>query len=199
MSRYLLGFVLLYFLYKPSMASELKIAVASNFSSAAKEIGSSYTQKNKIDIVFSFGSSGKIYSQIRNGAPYDIFLSADQVRPEKLIQEGKALAQTRMTYATGQLVLWSPQENLIKSIIDGEGKISDAQKIKAIKHLAIANHKLAPYGLAAVQVMEKMKLQDIFKGKIVLGGKYLAGLSICRLGQCRGRFCCVVTGDIPVW
>ena len=109
-----------------------------------------------------FGSSGKIYAQIINGAPFDIFLSADQKKPKALVENGLAHSQERFIYAIGQLVLWSP----IESLVDNNGKI--LTKISFDK-LAIANSKLAPYGMASVEVIKNLGLYEKLKDKILQG------------------------------
>ncbi len=134
-------------------AETIRVAVASNFSQPIKQIGEAFTQKYKHSVKFSFGSSGKLYAQINHGAPFDIFLSADQIKPQKLIENGLAEQDSLFTYAIGQLVLWSAD----KSLIDNKGLVLPAeQKLK----VALANERLAPYGIAAKSVVEKLKLAD---------------------------------------
>ena len=94
------------------------------------------------------GSSGNFYSQIKNGAPFDVFFSADNERPKLLEEEGLGVMGSRFTYAIGRLVLWSPDPSLVK----GE----DTLRSEKFKHLAIANPKTAPYGVAAMQAMQKL-------------------------------------------
>lgn len=106
------------------------------------------------------GSTGKIYSQIKHGAPYDVFLAADQARPERLVSEGTAVSGSRFTYARGQLVLWSPA---------AEALSVESLNAPAVKRIAIANPELAPYGRAAEQVLQGLNLHVSLSKKLVLG------------------------------
>ena len=109
------------------------------------------------------GSTGKLYAQIVNGAPFDVFLSADQERPERLVSEGRAEPTSRFTYAVGRLILWSP---------DASRDLSDGAKALAaqeFRKLALPNPPLAPYGLAAQQVLEKLGLWTALRERIVMG------------------------------
>jgi molybdate transport system substrate-binding protein len=110
----------------------------------------------------SFGATGKFYAQISHGAPFQVLLSADDTTPAKLEREGKAVARSRMTYAIGTLVLWSAQAG----VVDSQG---DVLKKGDFKHLAIANPKLAPYGAAAVQVMDKLGVSQALQPRVVQG------------------------------
>ncbi|HET6565963.1 MAG TPA: molybdate ABC transporter substrate-binding protein, partial [Xanthomonadales bacterium] len=114
-------------------------------------------------VVMIFGSSGKLAAQIQQGAPFDILMSADAERPEKLEAAGKAISGTRMTYAIGKLSLWSSKEGFV----DASGNVLRSGNFSK---LAMANPRHAPYGAAAREVLEKMGLQDELKPKIVLGG-----------------------------
>lgn len=106
------------------------------------------------------GSTGKIYAQIKHGAPYDVFLAADQARPERLVSEGTAVSGSRFTYARGQLVLWSPAVEALNV---------DSLTAPAVKRIAIANPELAPYGRAAEQVLQGLNLHVSLSTKLVLG------------------------------
>jgi molybdate transport system substrate-binding protein len=112
--------------------------------------------------VLAFGSTGKFYAQIKNGAPFDILLSADDKTPAKLEAEGAAIAGSRFTYAIGKLVLWSAQAG----VVDAQGEVL---KHGNFKHLAIAAPKLAPYGAAAVETLEKLGLLSAVEPKFVQG------------------------------
>lgn len=143
-------------------AEPLRIAVASNFSTAIQALSNQYEQQSgqKIDLIF--GSSGKLYAQIINGAPFDAFFAADVERPERLEQDKRIQPDSRFTYAFGQLVLWSPDP----ALIDTELSVLSAP---TFHHLAIANPRLAPYGLAAQQVLEKLALWTPLQSHIVRG------------------------------
>lgn len=97
-----------------SIAAEINVAVAANFTEPAKEIATAFRQKSGHTAVLSFGSSGQFYSQITQGAPFQVFLSADGVRPAKLVEDGLAVPGSRFTYAIGKLVLWSKSPGVVK-------------------------------------------------------------------------------------
>ncbi len=147
-----------------SLASEIRIAVASNFHSTMKEIIVQFelenTKANKIVLIP--GSSGKHYAQIINGAPFDLFFSADKLRPILLEDQGIIRNQSRFTYALGKLVLWS----LDNSFIDSEGQILYDNNFR---FLAIANPKIAPYGIAAKEILVSMELWQDMNKKLVKG------------------------------
>lgn len=146
----------------PAQAAELSIAVAANFTDATRDIVQLFEKATGHKVKVSFGSTGKLYSQIENGAPFELFLAADSKRPIKAEKEGLAVAGTRFTYAMGKLVLWSPKESLF---VDGEGYLKAAN----FRRAAIANPKTAPYGLAAQQVMEKLGVWRDVQSRLVRG------------------------------
>jgi len=149
-------------------ADELRIAVASNFYPALKEIVKSYelyqndSRGQKHNVVLIPGSSGKHFAQIMNGAPFDIFFSADDLRPLLLEQNGKTINKSRHTYALGQLVLWSPIDNLI----DKKASILQSRDFRFI---AMANPKIAPYGEATKEVLTTMNLWKALEDKLIRG------------------------------
>ncbi len=145
-----------------AMADEVKVAVAANFTAPMQAIAPAFEKATGHRLVASFGATGQFYAQIKNGAPFDVFLSADDTTPAKLEKEGDSVPGSRFTYAIGSLVLWSADTNFL----DG----SDAAlKAGQFKHLSIANPKAAPYGLAATQVLDKLGLSEAVKGKLVEG------------------------------
>lgn len=145
-----------------AIADEVKVAVAANFTAPMQAIAPAFEKATGHRLVASFGATGQFYAQIQNGAPFDVFLSADDTTPAKLEQEGDSVPGSRFTYAIGSLVLWSANP----SYLDG----SDAAlKAGQFKHLSIANPKAAPYGLAATQVLAKLGLSEAVKGKLVEG------------------------------
>ena len=167
LSLFLLAFLLV-LCPRGSLADELRVAVASNFYSTIKVIAehfelktaSSSGQQHKVILIP--GSSGKHYAQIINGAPFDIFFSADTERARLLEQEGRVDSGTRFTYALGKLVLWSPIDNYV----DLQGKVLNK---KDFRYLAIANPKLAPYGKSAEEVLKSLKIWSNLKGRLVRG------------------------------
>jgi molybdate transport system substrate-binding protein len=142
-------------------AGETNVAVAANFTDAAKQIAAAFKEKTGHSAVLSFGSSGQFYTQITQDAPFQVFLSADEERPKKLVEEGLGVADSRFTYAIGKLVLWSKKPNFVK----GEETLREATFAK----LSICNPVAAPYGAAAVETMQSLKLYDTLKPKLVEG------------------------------
>lgn len=143
-------------------ADEVSVAVAANFTAPMQKIAEEFEKDSGHKAVLSFGATGKFYAQINNGAPFGILLAADDTTPAKLAQEGKAVANSRFTYAIGQLVLWSKQAGYV----DGKGAVL---KTGDYRHIAIANPKLAPYGLAAMETLKNLGLTDQVTPKVVQG------------------------------
>lgn len=144
-----------------AFADQALVAVAANFIPPFREIAIEFETTTSHTLRVAAGSSGNFYAQIKNGAPFDVFFSADAERPKLLEDEGLGVKESRFTYAIGRLVLWSPNENLIK----GE----ETLRLKRYKRLAMANPKTAPYGVAAMQAMQKLELWDRLQPHIVMG------------------------------
>lgn len=142
-------------------AAETNVAVAANFTEAAKEIAAAFKAKTGHQAVLSFGASGPFYTQITQGAPFQVFLSADDSRPKKLVDDGLAVPESRFTYAIGKLVLWSKTPGLV----NGEETLKAASFAK----LSICNPAAAPYGAAAVEAMEALKVYETLQPKLVEG------------------------------
>jgi molybdate transport system substrate-binding protein len=145
----------------PSAAGEVKVAVAANFTEAAKEIGALFEKANGDKAVFSFGATGQLYTQITQDAPFEVFLSADQKTPKKAVTDGFAVKDSVFTYATGKVVLFSKSKDLVK----GEETLKEGKFAK----IAIANPETAPYGAAGVEVLKKLGVYDALAPKIVQG------------------------------
>ncbi|WP_298209185.1 molybdate ABC transporter substrate-binding protein [Acidovorax sp.] len=143
-------------------ADQVSVAVAANFTAPMQKIAAAFEADTGHKAELSFGATGKFYAQITNGAPFQVFLAADDTTPAKLEREGKAVPDKRFTYAIGTLVLWSAQAGYV----DAQG---DVLKKGDFKHLAIANPKLAPYGAAAVQVMDKLGVTAALQPRLVQG------------------------------
>ena len=143
-------------------AAEIRVAVASNFAAAMRDLAATFEQTSGHRVILATGSTGKHYAQIRNGAPFDLFFAADSERPELLQREGIAAPDSRFTYALGQLVLWSPQAGLV----DDAGQVLAGTDFR---HIAIANPRLAPYGRAAEQVLRKLGHWDRLRARMVQG------------------------------
>lgn len=143
------------------LAGEVKVAVAANFTEAANEIGAAFEKATGHKAVFSFGSTGQLYTQISQDAPFEVFLAADQERPKKGVDEGFAVADSLFTYATGKIVLFSKDKDLVK----GDEILKSANFAK----IAIANPATAPYGAAAIETMKKLGVYEALQPKIVQG------------------------------
>jgi molybdate transport system substrate-binding protein len=162
MRRNLVLFFLQITLLISIQAAEVTVAVASNFSLPMRKIVAQFEVDFGHKVRLSFGSTGAFYSQIKNGGPFHLLVAADQETPARLEKEGLGLAGTRFTYAQGRLVLWSRQAGLV----DREGEILKAGHFQK---LALANPKLAPYGVAAMETLSSMGLTEQLKSKFVQG------------------------------
>jgi len=144
------------------LAGEVHLAVAANFSGPIQKIVPAFEKETGHKVIVSIGATGKFYAQVTNGAPFDVFLSADDETPAKLEQAFYAVAGTRVTYAIGKLVLWSAKGG----VVDHNG---DVLSKGDFQHLAIANPKTAPYGAAAVETMKRLKVWALIEPKLVRG------------------------------
>lgn len=158
-----------------ALAAETKVAVAANFTEAAREIAARFKARTGHEAALSFGSSGQFYAQIANGAPYAVFLSADAERPRQAEAEGLAVPGSRFTYATGRLVLFSRAPGLV----DGKGAVLTRG---GFDKLAIADPKAAPYGQAAIETLTKLKRYDALKPKIVTGASITQAFQYVQTG-----------------
>ena len=146
----------------PVFAGEVNAAVASNFSAPMKQIAALFEQQSGDTVKLSFGSTGKFYAQIKGGAPFDVFIAADSATPQHLEEEGMAVNGSRFVYALGGLVLWSAQPGYV----DDKGAVL---RKGDYTRLAIADPKLAPYGMAAKQTLEKLALWNSIRNRLVMG------------------------------
>ena len=138
-----------------SRAAEVSVAVAANFTVPMQKIAAAFENETGHKAVLSFGSTGKFYAQIRNGAPFQVLLAADN-------EEGLAVAGTRFTYAIGKLALWSKQPGFV----DNKGEVL---RSGTFRHIAMADPKLAPYGAAAMETLGKLGLLQSLQSRIVQG------------------------------
>jgi molybdate transport system substrate-binding protein len=145
-----------------AQAGEVTVAVAANFTAPMQKIAQAFEQDTGHKAQLAFGATGKFYAQIKNGAPFAVLLAADDETPARLEKEGLAIAGTRFTYATGRLALWSKHANLV----DDKGEVL---RNNSFNRLAIADPKLAPYGIAAVEVINKLGVQANVTPKLVQG------------------------------
>lgn len=143
-------------------ADDVTIAVAANFTAPIKHIAAQFEKETGHRVIASFGSTGQLYAQIRNGAPFEVFFSADSATPIKLVAENAAVGASRFTYALGKLVLWSAKPGFVDE---------DAGVLKRgiFDKIAIANPKLAPYGAAAIETLRALGLHDTLQPKFVTG------------------------------
>ena len=159
----IVALIIFYLLLTTVSAGEVRIAVAANFQSTLHEIAAQYTRDTGHTTLISSGSSGKFYAQIKHGAPFDVFFSADVTRPRLIEEEGLAVQGSRFTYAIGRLTLWSQDPKLLKK------NVPEILSNNRFTHLAIANPKTAPYGTAAQQTLVALGLWNQVKNQIVQG------------------------------
>jgi molybdate transport system substrate-binding protein len=156
-------------------ADQTNVAVAANFTDAANEIAKVFKEKTGHEAILSFGSTGQLYTQITQEAPFQVFLAADDERPAKAIEEGFAVPDSQFTYAIGTLVLWSQDPELVQ----GEETLKSGDFTK----IAIANPEAAPYGAAAVQTMEALGVYDQLEPKLVQGNNISQTLQFVETGN----------------
>ncbi|PWC31859.1 molybdate ABC transporter substrate-binding protein [Azospirillum sp. TSO22-1] len=163
-----------------AQAGETNVAVAANFTEPAKEIAKAFEAKTGHTAVLSFGATGQFYAQIKQDAPFAVFLAADDSTPAKAVEEGLAVGETRFTYAIGRLVLWSKDP----AKVGGE----ETLKTAAFEKIAIANPAVAPYGLAAVQAMKKMGVYEALQPKLVQGNTIAQAYQFAETGNAEVGF-----------
>ncbi len=159
--RFLLG-LLCALLGISARAAEVRVAVAANFAGPMQAIATEFERDTGHRAVLALGSTGQFYAQIRNGAPFAVFLSADDETPAKLEAEGVAVTGSRFTYAIGRLALWSKKPGFV----DGQGAVLHSGSFEKI---ALANPALAPYGVAAIEVLTRLGLRERLAPRIVQG------------------------------
>lgn len=165
-------------------AGEVQVAVASNFSKPMAEIAALFQQHSGHEAKLSFGSSGKFVAQIRHGAPFDVFLSADSDKPAVLVDSGLADSNSVFTYAQGALALWSVDKHYF-------GAAADILKASDFRHIAIANPELAPYGVAAEQVLQHLELTAVVKDRVVMGENISQAFQFVQTGNAELGFVAV--------
>jgi molybdate transport system substrate-binding protein len=162
-------------------AAEVSAAVAANFTVPAQQIAALFEKETGNSVKFSFGSTGKFYSQIKEGAPFDVLLAADEKTPKKMEQEGLAVANTGFVYAVGKLVLWSAKAGYV----DSKG---DVLRKGSYNKLSYAEPKLAPYGLAAQETLQKLNLWDKVQSKLVTGDSITQAYQFAATGNAELAF-----------
>ncbi len=157
-------------------AGEVHVAVAANFTAPAKDLAPIFLKQTGHSLILSFGGTGMFYGQIKNGAEYDVLLAADSRTPERAVREGYGVEGSSFTYAMGRLVLWSS---------DG-GKVTDGKALLQsgkFERCAVANPKLAPYGLAAYQTLESLNLLESVKPRFVEGNNIGSAFNFVKTGN----------------
>ncbi len=173
-----------------AQSETVRIAVAANFTDATGRIVSQFEQRSGHQVKVSFGSTGKLYAQIIHGAPFDIFLAADEQRPVRLSEEGLAVANSRFTYARGKLLLWSAD---VERLEDGKAYLINGD----YRRLAIANPKTAPYGLAAQQVLQHMGIWQSLSTRLVRGDSIAQTFQFTATGN--AQLGLVAASQIKAW
>ena len=146
----------------PVYAAQVSVAVASNVAAPMQKIATAFERDTGHTTQLAFGSTGKLYAQIRNGAPFHLLLAADEATPARLEREGLGVSGSRFTYAIGKLVLWSRQPGLV----DDKG---DVLRTGSFERIAVADPKLAPYGVAAVETLTRLGLHTRLQPRFVQG------------------------------
>ncbi|WP_426199435.1 molybdate ABC transporter substrate-binding protein [Pseudomonas sp. DC3200b2] len=157
-------------------ADDVQVAVAANFTAPLQAIATAFEQDTGHHVIASPGATGQLYAQINNGAPYQVFLSADASTPARLESDGKVVEHSRFTYAIGKLALWSARPGYV----DAQGKVLAQGNYR---HLALANPKTAPYGLAATEVLEHMRLTEATASKRVEGQNITQAFQFVQTGN----------------
>lgn len=179
----------------PAHAGTVNAAVAANFTKVAEQLGADFKAAAGHDVVFSFGATGALYTQITQAAPFDVFFSADAKRTQTAIHEGFGVAGTDFTYAVGKVVLYSPMID----VTDGAAVLAGG----AFQHIAVADPKTAPYGAAGMAVLDKLGLTEAVTPKIVTGENITQTLQFVDSGSAELGFVALsqVIGkpDAQVW
>ncbi len=176
-----LGALLFATMIRPAVADEVSAAVAANFAEPMQQIVELFRKESGHTVKISLGSSGKLYAQIRQGAPFDVFLSADEKIPGLLEEEGLAVPGSRFVYALGKLVLWSAQPGYI----DDKGAVLSTG---GYRKLACADPGLAPYGFAAKEALQGMGLWDSVQGRLVTGASIAQAYQFAASGNAELAF-----------
>ncbi|MDK9556372.1 molybdate ABC transporter substrate-binding protein [Marinobacter sp. M216] len=170
--------------------ADVRLAVAANFTDTGNELIAAFAEATGRQASASYGSTGKLYAQIRHGAPFDVFMAADRRRPELLEDNGLGVKGTRFTYARGQLVLWSPQSGLLEA---PETWLAS----KDFTRLAIANPKTAPYGMAAREVLIRLDLWAPLQQRLVRGDSIAQTFQFVATANAQAGF--VALSQIRAW
>jgi molybdate transport system substrate-binding protein len=171
-------------------AAEVHVAVAANFAAPVARIAESFTAVTGHTVKLSSGATGKFYSQIVAGAPFEVLLAADDETPKRLVDEGHALGASRFTYATGRLVLWSATPGFV----DEQGAVLASDRFA---HLAIANPTVAPYGRAAMEVLRTRGLAEALAPKLITGESIAQTFQFVATGNAELGFVALSQVQVP--
>ena len=169
---------------------KISVGVAANFISAFKEIAEAFEEQTGVKVEATFSSTGNLYSQIINGAPYDVFLSADEQRPDLLQKEG--WTEGTFIYARGQAILWSADRDFCKA-----ATWQEALKNEKIKKIAIANTLTAPYGTSAMTALKKVGQWDALQGKLVVAQTIAQSFQYASTSSVDAGFCALSATASP--
>jgi molybdate transport system substrate-binding protein len=184
----------------PGAAQDLKIAAASDLTAALANLTPEFEKESGIHVNISLGSSGNFFAQIQNGAPFDLFLSADQSYPQKLEQAGLAEPGTLLTYARGKLVLWIPADSPLHFAVDKNGILTgDLNPLlsPSVQRIAIANPAYAPYGRAAEAVLQHYGIYEQVKPRLVLGENISQTAQFGQSGNAQAAFIAMALAVTP--
>jgi molybdate transport system substrate-binding protein len=174
-------------------ASELTIAAAADLSSALKDIGDTFEKNTGVHLRLSFGASGALTQQIENGAPFDLFFSADMGYPQQLIKDNQAESSSLYEYAVGKLVLWVPADSPLDVKNKGIQVLLDA----SVKKISIANPQHAPYGRAAVEALKHVGLYDRLSDRFVIGENISQAAQFVESGNTQAGFVALAHAAAP--
>lgn len=178
---------------KAQSGNDLTVAAAADLSSALKDIGDGFEKNTSTHLKLSFGASGALTQQIENGAPFDVFFSADMDYPRQLVRDGQADGSTLYQYAIGKLVLWVPAD----SPLDVAHKGMDVLLDPSVKKISIANPQHAPYGRAAVEALKHAGLYDRLADKIVIGENVSQAAQFAESGNAQAGFVALAHAIAP--
>lgn len=172
-------------------AASVNVAVAANFTAVAEALAADFKARTGDELILSFGASGALYTQITQGAPFEVFLSADTRRPAQAIADGLAVERTAFTYAVGKLALYSASMPVDEAVLRAGG----------FAHVAIADPETAPYGAAAIEALKELGLYDALAPKLVTGTSIAQALQFVETGNAELGFVAAsqVTGKPNVW
>ncbi|GAB7024134.1 molybdate ABC transporter substrate-binding protein [Salidesulfovibrio brasiliensis] len=178
MKRHILAFIFVLLMAGNARGEEVSVACAANFTAAMKEIAAEYKASTGITVLLTFGSTGMLFGQIQNGAPYDIFFAADEKRPDLLHEQGKA--EKPEPYATGRVVLWTSRESSADNWFTA---------LESFEYIGAANPRTAPYGAAALDALKAKGALDATRSRLVFGKSVGQAFHFAHTGAAQAAFC----------